>query len=571
MKRIYFLRYTAIVLMMTAFFSYYAQSPVAGFTVAPNPVCAGQTVQVTDLSTGNPTAWSYTLSGFGPNGAATSTLQNPVFTLNGQGTFTIFLRAANSSGSSSVVTHTVQVLPPPNANVAPATQTTCIGGTVSSLSIVAGGGGGGNIAGLTYTWSTGATTSLISLPSQNSTTIISVVISGTNGCKATRNATVNVSTPTVSINSNPVAICPGVNSTLTANGSGTAPFTFTWSTGANTRTTTASVAGVYNVTVTSGAGCTATQAITLATTTTLQVNILANNTLVCSGNTLILGATGAGNYTWSTGASNNTLPITPTVTTTYTVGGSLGTCTGSAALTISVNTTPTIVISSNPAQLCAGKPATISASGATNYTWQPGAIIQPSVVITPSVNVSYTVRGSTPGCPTRATTFSLAVLPTPMLQITSNASAICAGDEVQISASGAQSYSWSTGATASTVIVSPSVTTNYTVSGSSAAGCSATFSYVQNVEECTALVSHLKNTAVFQVYPSPADKNISVKGTNLREIQLFDLKGQNVLTQRLEGASQADVSTEVLMEGVYLMKIETRSGEAQTIRVLIRH
>ena len=551
-----------------------AQTPVAGFTIVPNPACSGQTIQVNDLSTGNPTAWSYTLSGFGPNGAATSTLQNPIFNFNFQGTFTISLIASNASGSSSLVTHTVQVLPSPAVNISPATQTTCIGGNVSSLSVTAGGGGGGgggagNVA-LTYSWSTGATSSLVSLTAQANSSVITCVITNSFGCSSARSATVNVGAPVASIISNPVNICPGIISTLTAIGTGGAPYSYTWSAAVNTRTTTASVAGVYNVTVTNAAGCTATQSISLSTSSTLQLNVLSNGTVVCAGNTLVLQATGASNYTWSTGALTANNPVTPSITTTYGVYGVIGTCSGSAAVTVSVNLTPTITVSSNATQLCAGTAATLLASGAGSYTWVPSATIQSSLVVSPLVNTTYTVRGSNSGCPTRTGTISLSVLSSPSVQVVSNGVPICDGDQVSLAATGAQSYTWSTGGNSPIIAVSPSMTTTYTLTGSGANGCTSSALFTQSVNACTGIALNKKSAVVYSLYPIPASSGITVTGEELKTIEVYNLQGQ-LLIQFTVSSAVSHIEITALADGFYLLKIEGTHGAVQTQRILVRH
>lgn len=55
---------------------------------------------------------------------------------------------------------------------------------------------------------------------------------------------------------------------------------------------------------------------------------------------------------------------------------------------------------------------------------------------------------------------------------------MCQGSSVPLTASGATTYSWSTGATTTSISVSPTVSTNYTVTGTtgSCVGTPATFS-----------------------------------------------------------------------------------------------
>jgi hypothetical protein len=69
-----------------------------------------------------------------------------------------------------------------------------------------------------------------------------------------------------------------------------------------------------------------------------------------------------------------------------------------------VNPQPTVSVSSSSVLICAGQSATLSASGASTYSWNPsntGA----TIVITPTITSSYTVTGTSTvtGCRNSAT------------------------------------------------------------------------------------------------------------------------------------------------------------------------
>jgi len=70
--------------------------PVAEFSADPTAGVAPLSVAFTDLSTNNPTSWSWT---FGDGGS--STAQNPNHTYNNPGTYTVSLTATNAYGSDS--------------------------------------------------------------------------------------------------------------------------------------------------------------------------------------------------------------------------------------------------------------------------------------------------------------------------------------------------------------------------------------------------------------------------------------------------------------------------------------
>ena len=90
--------------------------PVADFSANTTSITAGDTVDFTDLSTNNPTSWSWTFDGGTPS---SSTVQNPSVTYNTAGTYTVELTATNSGGSDTetkVNYITVNIPPPPVAD-----------------------------------------------------------------------------------------------------------------------------------------------------------------------------------------------------------------------------------------------------------------------------------------------------------------------------------------------------------------------------------------------------------------------------------------------------------------------
>jgi hypothetical protein len=139
--------------------------PISNFTL-PATGCAGQPVQLTDISGNMPNAWGWIM----PNGTpGSSTAQNPLVTYYSPGTKTITMVANNQFGSGAVISKTIAIyaLPPIVSN---SSVTPCGG---SNVLLTANGAS-------TYTWSTGATTSTISV--NPASTTIYTVIGSANGC-----------------------------------------------------------------------------------------------------------------------------------------------------------------------------------------------------------------------------------------------------------------------------------------------------------------------------------------------------------------------------------------------------
>ena len=159
------------------------------------------------------------------------------------------------------------------------------------------------------------------------------------GCTGTAIVTVTVNQlPTISLTANPNTLCLGSSSVLTATGADT----YNWSHGIGSSGSTITVTPTGNITYivtgTSTEGCTNTASVSITVNPNPTINITCAQTTICKGESVILNAIGADNYSWSHGmGSNATITVTPNNTTTYSVTGTneYG-CTNSANITITV-------------------------------------------------------------------------------------------------------------------------------------------------------------------------------------------------------------------------------------------
>lgn len=189
-------------------------------------------------------------------------------------------------------------------------------------------------------------------------------------------------------------VCSGASYVYTV-----APVTgasYTWSlpagwTGTSTVNNITVVAGSNSgsLAVVGSSSCGPTPSYSLVVTTTLSPTITAtsNFPIVCNGATLTLTASGANSYTWQSPASNSsTFAVSPSITTTYTVRGknTITGCTASTSITQTVVISPTVIPSKTGTVICAGNTVTLSATGATSYTWQPGAQTGSLVTVSPT-------------------------------------------------------------------------------------------------------------------------------------------------------------------------------------------
>lgn len=187
----------------------------------------------------------------------------------------------------------------------------------------------------TYSWSTGSTNSVITVSPLSNTTYSAQGTLGT--CTSTASIVVNVNSINVSAATNSTSICGGYSAVLTATGA----TTYTWNpgnfTGAN-YTTTPGTTTIYTVTG-AKSSCSQTKTISITVNPTPTVSVSANPSILCTGNSSTLTASGANNYTWSNSTTGPNTIVSPTATTSYTVTGTnLSGCVNSAVITQSVST-----------------------------------------------------------------------------------------------------------------------------------------------------------------------------------------------------------------------------------------
>lgn len=187
-------------------------------------------------------------------------------------------------------------------------------------------------------------------------------------------------------------------------------YNYLWQpTGATTQSIVPVVSGIYTVTV-SNNGCTGTATINVNVSPPPTVTANANPTAVCPGGTTIM--TGGGNavtYAWSGGVVNG-VPFAPPATGTYTVTGTgANGCTATSTVTVTVTGNLPVTVTATSPGVCAGGADTLTATGALNYTWNPGGLVGASVIVTPAVTTQYTVTGSNGAGCTGSTVFTVYV------------------------------------------------------------------------------------------------------------------------------------------------------------------
>lgn len=151
-------------------------------------------------------------------------------------------------------------------------------------------------------------------------------------------------------------------------------------------------------------------------------------------------------------------------------------------VTVSACTQPNISV--NSGSICTGNTFTINPTGGVTYS-----VTGNSFTVNPTANTDYTVTGADAiGC-TNTATSSVTVNALPNITVNTSSASICNGSSSTLTGNAGVTYLWNTGATTSAIVVSPSVTTNYTVTGTDGNGCSNSASLTLTVNNCPGTTS----------------------------------------------------------------------------------
>lgn len=293
----------------------------------------------------------------------------------------------------------------------------------------------------------------------------------------------------------------------------------------------------------------------------LTANATNNSTApFCAGDTLQLVGTNTGTITsriWSGGngtfinANGDSAKyiISPndngTIAITYTV---TNVCNESAQDVLTINIQPggnTLFTVSPNDSICQGDTVTLTVTGGANYTWNTSATTN-SINVTSSGNYSVTVSDA---CATQVYNQAVVVLQNPLVSI-GNDLTVCSGDNIQLTATGATQYVWSTGATSSNINVAPTVTTTYSVTGTSNGFC---------FSSDTILVT-VGNTLQAQIN---GNTNICLGEST----QLTASGGSNFIWS--DGSATASISVNPITNTTYKVTVSSSSGCVDSTEITV--
>lgn len=359
----------------------------------------------------------------------------------------------SSAGTCTGNTDTanVTVFNAPFVNITPQSSTTfCAGGSVvltCSLSVsyqwfLNGNPIGGNTQNLTATVSGNYT---VQVTNSNNCSATSAIVVVTVNPKPTANIVANGAT----------TFCTGGNVTLTASGGGTYNWFFNNGVnGNNTSTQNAAASGAYFVEVTNAFLCKDSSAILNVTVNPLpNATINASNTTFCVGDSIMIVATGGGNYQWQNPiiSTNDTLFVNQNGIFCVTVTNAITNCSTSICspqITQAVNPMADIQTAA-PTTICAGDTVHFTTTASLTNQWllngNPIAGATGQNLAVTQAGVYSVIAIFSQNCRDTSANMNVTVQPSPTLSIVPLTNlTLCVGDTIFLAANGGNNYVWLT-------------------------------------------------------------------------------------------------------------------------------
>ncbi len=450
-----------------------------------------------------------------------------------------------------------------------------------------------------------------------------ICVNASNLCGSTPDYCIDVTvitTPTISLWATTDTICSGTGTFLYASGASS----YTWipaATLSNANTSTPSAypttATVYTVTGSNICGIAAPQTVSIAiipSPGTPTLSGTSNHFALCQGADTTLTIIPSGSYyqTWYDTYGNHIITGPTSISIRDTVyeadyitvsDSSANGCVGSP-LTIIANIYLSPVISGyvNPLNtMCFGLPNAIIVTGSDSYVWTPSAglnIDTGSVVIaSPTVSTTYSVTGTTRGCPSSATgIFTVPGYPVPSVSYTLTNVSPQYWVAYPTYSPNLVSVDWDWGDGTDTLAFYPSHI--YSVPGTysicvtviDTGGCTTTYcqndavSRIANNSTYSSMVYiNVDSTQIhttnlnkivsgneIKIYPNPNKGSFVIEptGNTKQTLQMYDVNGKLVLTQTLIGRTSIDAGS--LNDGVYNINIISNEGIVNKRLVIVR-
>jgi len=237
---------------------------------------------------------------------------------------------------------------------------------------------------------------------------------------------------------------------------------------------------------------------------------------------------------------------------------------------------PTNVTTAANSTACASSAATLITNGAGTISWYNtstgGAAIAfgDTLFISTVTAGTYTFYTEANTCAISATrtAVTLTVIASPSVSV-AGTNTICPGQSATLTASGANVYSWNVSLTGNSIIVSPTVTTSYTVTGTdSTSGCTNNAITTVSITQCNGLNELTSNDNNIKVFPNPATNEILIENSErILQVEIYNSIGQKIRNEKFDETFTLHLNISEYCPGIYYLKV-TGAGNSATFKLL---
>jgi hypothetical protein len=164
----------------------------------------------------------------------------------------------------------------------------------------------------------------------------------------------------------------------------------------------------------------------------------------------------------------------------------------------------------------------------------------------------------------------LKIIPSPTVSANSTSTIVCSGNQITLTGSGANTYTWSAGITNGSAFT-PTVTKTYTVTGSLTNGCSNISQITVSVSPCTSIQNNFQEKQIL-ITPNPFTDELIIKlNDNLEknyDIIITDVLGKTIRKFKTN-SNELVLKLDYLNSGIYYLSVSD-SNRNYIIRKIIK-
>lgn len=424
----------------------------------------------------------------------------------------------------------------------------------------------------------------------NNSTKYIITTSDTNFCPASKDSIqINVlAKPVISV-SGPSIACGGSKFKLIASGGVSyswSPSTFLSAANKDTVECQPMSSITYLVTGSNGKCSNSAQKTINVSATALKLEYSGRTEACLGSGNIELFVKGADSFQWRPGhlvtdEFGDSVRVNTNSDITLKLIGRAGNCSDSILIPIKIRPIPDVkIVDKNFSPICEGESIVFNLTGANQYIIAPlynfSKPTNSSFKVNPKVTTKYIVRGYNQyGCESKDSLL-ISVNPKPSLIINPKDTTIARGQNLNLSASGGDSYTWLPNRyiigsnLTSSISIKPDSDIVYTVDVASANGCKTkglVLVYVkQDPNPPSGIVSDKYGQVL--VYPNPASNYLTIETEEKLNFYLFNSIGTQVMMKEIKDKN-TQISVEHLSNAMYTVMLETKNGLRKIFKIEI--